>query len=369
MDDAIQPVAGGFGTAAMPQGIASLGTTTGPRRKTNEDRACSALISRPPSDGGPLYIAVVCDGIGGERDGEKSAALAISTFVAACAASSERTAAAVLSMATRAANEAVYSLTRGQGGTTLVALGVTADGRASIINCGDSRAYVIKPASGIRQLTHDQTLSAAIRQAEPQFPSKLEMARFESELGNFVGIGPDMRPELISHQLQGDESVLLASDGTWGALGVVFDRIFLSGISVNECVRRVLVTVNYADGADNATLVLTASMEKLLSELRKIRIDFSRVNVSASTPAGSFVISYCLPVLQSREEPAPPILERTKGKGRKGKGRSSPQQGLDLGSAARRRSDSRGRRAGTRGKAIEVVEGSGRDGKEDPAPE
>jgi serine/threonine protein phosphatase PrpC len=279
-----------------------VGSTIGPRRQRNEDRVCAVTISKGPAAIDQLFVALVCDGIGGHPNGEESAWTAASAFIAECALSNAATPNPMLRDAALAADRVVYARNRGQGGTTLVALLLFGDGQLGLINCGDSRLYKTNRDGKLIQLSHDQTIGAAIHGAAASAPVS---TAFDSELGNYIGIGPDITPEFIelSHVAK-DDVFILSTDGTWGALGDLFSPILLAAPSANEAVRRVLATVNFANGGDNASLAIISSYELLRSALHKKTERLNAIEISGITPNGSFFVS------ASRAQPPAPDVRR-----------------------------------------------------------
>lgn len=298
LESAIRPLAKHTQTVDDSSLAVVLGSTIGPRRQRNEDRVCAVTISRGPAPRDQAFVAVVCDGIGGQKNGEESAWKAASRFIAECAVSNKSEPKAILRDAVVAADDAVYSRNRGQGGTTLVALLLLGDGQVACVNCGDSRLYKIAQGGKLIQLSHDQTIGAAIQGVASYSPIS---SAFDSELGNYIGIGPDMTPEFvhISH-IAKEDAFILATDGTWGSLGNFFEPILHVAPSATEAVRRVLATVNYVNGGDNASMAVIWSFETLRSALRKKSGRSNVIDIAGITPGGPFYVSANRPMASDR---------------------------------------------------------------------
>lgn len=281
-----------------------VGTTIGPKREKNEDRVCAVRISKGIARSDQLFVAVVCDGIGGERHGEESAWKAAAAFLTQCALSKSNDPIEILRGAVLDADRVVYPLTQGLGGTTLVALLVTGDGGMGAVNCGDSRVYKTTPSGKIEQLSHDQTIGAAIGGLGQMSPANDFLKAYDRELGNFIGIGPDISPEFIeiSRALPGGQ-IILSTDGAWGALGPLFETIFTAAPSATESVKRVLAAVNYAAGGDNASLAVVSLDDTLLTALRTNKGKEGLIEINGISPNGELYLSSAI------AENKPPIDE------------------------------------------------------------
>src|SRR5258708_10531589 len=134
----------------------------------------------------------------------------------------------------------------------------------------------------------DQTLGAVINgiATKPRDPQG-----FDHELGNYVGIGPDITPEFISFGESLDYSFLLSTDGTWGALGELFEPVYREAQGAQESVRRILTTINYAGGSDNASLIVTPTVKDLLRELRLGNGSAAHIRIEVITANGYISIS------------------------------------------------------------------------------
>jgi serine/threonine protein phosphatase PrpC len=159
-------------------------------RENNEDRW---LIR----DQRGVLLLAVADGVGGEAGGEHASAAAVDAlaerFYGALAKQDIRSA---LGAAVRDANDAVVRSAGERGdrsATTLVAAAIR--GReATIVNVGDSRAYLIRKRKP-RQLTTDHSGSGA------------------HEITRFVGDERGIQPDMFVETLHTGDRLVLCSDG------------------------------------------------------------------------------------------------------------------------------------------------------------
>ena len=139
------------------------GSDIGLRREENQDAVRCEYF-------GHNVLAVVCDGMGGERAGREASQIAIGEFYQRFSDGYSESLDAdgirkLMISAVSAANSVIYTKARldfknfGMG-TTCVAAFVTAD-KAFIANVGDSRAYLITD-TGIHRITTDHNVPALL---------------------------------------------------------------------------------------------------------------------------------------------------------------------------------------------------------------
>jgi protein phosphatase len=102
-------------------------------------------------------------------------------------------------------------------GTTLV-MAVVVGNDVHIANVGDSRAYIISP-TGLRQITHDQTLVQSLIDSGNITPEEAATNPNRNMLTQAVGAQEGVAVDMFNETLENDESLLLCSDGLWNTLG------------------------------------------------------------------------------------------------------------------------------------------------------
>jgi serine/threonine protein phosphatase PrpC len=165
-----------------------------------------------------LGLYIVCDGMGGAAGGEIASKLAVDTFLAiarqelhSCADTN-----LVLGRAVAAANRAVVERarwdTRYRGmGTTLVA-GRLCEDNLTLINVGDSRAYLFREGQP-SQLTSDHSWVAERVYAGLMTHAEAETSSLQSVITRAIGAEPDVHPDIVHLALKTGDTVLLCSDG------------------------------------------------------------------------------------------------------------------------------------------------------------
>ncbi|WP_162918511.1 PP2C family protein-serine/threonine phosphatase [Taklimakanibacter deserti] len=228
----------------IPEIGIAFGTDKGPSRDNNQDRAVVIKVSGQTRESS-LLCAVVCDGMGGMRDGAACASIAIGAFVAEMARASEiLDQISLLEAALHSANESVHHFARGGGGTTLSALLVTPSGRGYWLNVGDSRVYgLFKDGKDfeLRKITTDDNMQEA-------FGGR------GTDLVQFVGIGAGIVP----HTGQLDSrasSALITTDGIHSIEPRLLSLVYENAPNFRSGTERLLAAANWVSGADNGTIV------------------------------------------------------------------------------------------------------------------
>ena len=191
-------------------------THRGVVRQENQDKLRYSLMG-----GGELLAAVLCDGMGGAQAGSVASAIAADTFMSHAANSLDESSSPadmhmILTEAVNYANIKVYDRAFADFacmgmGSTLVGLLVNGK-RASVINVGDSRAYLIGKRR-ITQITRDHSLvedmvsRGKITRAQAQnHPQKNIITRA-------VGVEASVSSDLFDIKLSPGNRLLLCSDG------------------------------------------------------------------------------------------------------------------------------------------------------------
>jgi serine/threonine protein phosphatase PrpC len=225
-----------------------LGTSIGPVRKTNEDRAIvvRARYARTPER--DFLLAILSDGMGGMVSGETAAILAVSTFATRTIRSGRLPADQRLEMAAMAANEAVHQLLGGRGGATLSAVLIEPHLGNIGVNVGDSRIYLLPEDGNLEQISRDDTLGEYLKSSDLA-------ADDLGSLVQFIGFGSDMEPHLLPIQFRNsNRRFILTSDGIH-ANNPMLPVVTREARSPRELIDRLLKMSEFTGGRDNATAV------------------------------------------------------------------------------------------------------------------
>ena len=194
-------------------------TDKGRVRPTNQD-----IYQIEAREENQTALLVVCDGMGGANAGNVASRFAAQVFTESIKAELTRPLDAkerqeLMVHALEEANQTVFSLAgrqpefRGMG-TTLVAA-LVQGGEATVLNVGDSRAYLFD-GENLRQLTEDHSYVEEMRR---QGRITAEVARTHPQknlITRAVGVEPAVEGDLFEVALRKNEVLLLCSDGLSG---------------------------------------------------------------------------------------------------------------------------------------------------------
>ncbi|MEZ5409370.1 MAG: PP2C family serine/threonine-protein phosphatase [Acidimicrobiales bacterium] len=226
-------------------------THVGNVRESNQDRG---------HFGG--YVAVVADGMGGHQGGETAATIAISEFVGI----TEPVGPSGLVELVEDANRAVFERAadpdlRGMG-TTLVALTLRpAEGKISVVNVGDSRAYVVD-GHALQQLTNDHSLVEDLVRQKRLTPEEAAHHPQRNILTRALGISSHVEVDQFLRQTRVGDRFLLCSDGLFNEVSEDdILRILTSYASPLEAAQTLVASALAGAGRDNITVVVVDVVE------------------------------------------------------------------------------------------------------------
>ena len=237
-------------------------TEAGMIRQQNQDYYLIQKLSRDQ------LLVIVCDGMGGAKSGNIASKMAVETFSdeikrTVRANMKPEKVNAMLRSALELANKAVHEQSQlseeYQGmGTTLVAAFFQKD-KVTVINVGDSRAYLFNK-TGVTPVTTDHSLVEMMvqrgeltREAAKHFPGKNLITRA-------VGTEVEVECDLYHLRLRKGDSVLLCSDGLSNLLSdqeLLFEVVH--GVNKNDCCQRLMNIANYRGSPDNVTVALVSA--------------------------------------------------------------------------------------------------------------
>lgn len=235
-------------------------TDVGCLRKQNQDACHTQTLEDHDA-----ALLLVCDGMGGHRAGNVASELMVKAFMSEfssgiSAALSTGAVCGLMKSALRTANSAVYELSRSNPdcrgmGTTVVAAFIIG-GDVTVMNVGDSRAYVLCGDS-IRQITRDHSVVEDMvergditREQSRTHPNKNLITRA-------VGTAPDVEADFFSVSVKPGDMVLLCSDGLSNELtDSEILRAAAESLGAEDACRR-LVSLTLDRGApDNVTAAI-----------------------------------------------------------------------------------------------------------------
>lgn len=213
-------------------------------------------------------LTIVCDGMGGARSGNIASKMAAETFVGEVQRSARINMRQdriddMLNGALELANKAVYEQSllseeyRGMG-TTLVAAFFQKD-TATVINVGDSRAYLLNQ-SGVKSITTDHSLVELMVQRGELTREQAKNHPGKNLITRAVGTEPEVHCDLFHQRLSKGDSFLLCSDGLSNLMSdqeILFEVVH--GVNKSDCCQRLMSIANYRGSPDNVTIVLATT--------------------------------------------------------------------------------------------------------------
>lgn len=234
-----------------------FGTDIGLKRDENQDAVRCEYF-------GHNVLAVVCDGMGGERAGKEASTLAINEFFQRFSEGYSETLdedgiRMLMISSVSAANSVIYTKARldfknfGMG-TTCVAAFVTSDA-AYIANVGDSRAYVIAD-NGLYQVTTDHNVAALLYERGEITEEEMENHPQKHMLIRAVGVDKTVLTDTFTLTYEDKIELLLCSDGLSGYCSD--DEIYkvISEVGFDNTVDSLIQLALDKGGRDNVTAVV-----------------------------------------------------------------------------------------------------------------
>ena len=234
-------------------------TDAGCVRSQNQDTYLIEQLDRN------TVLAVICDGMGGAKSGNIASSLAADVFVQEVKRSysplmDREKADQMLRSAVKLANFTVYDQAKqfeefdGMG-TTLVAVLVRGT-KATVVNVGDSRAYLIN-TEGVFQLSTDHSLVQMMVERGELSPETAKNYPGKNLITRAVGTEPMVMCDLFHTDATKGDYFLLCSDGLSNMMDdqeILFEVVH--GADKNACCQRLLDIAKNRGAPDNVTSVL-----------------------------------------------------------------------------------------------------------------
>lgn len=236
-------------------------TDKGCVRKMNQDAYEIRQLDRN------TLLCVVCDGMGGAKSGNIASSLAVDVFTQevvrtwASIMDSDKTD-QVLKNAVKLANFTVYDQAmqfeefNGMG-TTLVAALIHGK-KVSIVNVGDSRAYIINQ-KGIRQITRDHSVVQMMVDRGELTPEMAKTYPGKNLITRAVGTEASVLCDVFRQEMAKGDFLLLCTDGLSNMMDdqeILFEVVH--GVNKDHCCKRLQDIVISRGSPDNVTSVLVS---------------------------------------------------------------------------------------------------------------
>lgn len=235
-----------------------LGTSIGGVRKENQDRVITVTYhAQNPQN--CFFVTIVCDGMGGLRDGSECANIAVAAFVDSLLTTNKTESIVKLKEAVLSANKEVLNRYEEEGGTTLSAVYYSGSGKWFSVNVGDTRIYRTKEISKrlivLEQITPDDTIQAELKKLEV-FSTRTDIGEnFSNSLAQYIGMSGTLDPHIhsLTDFMVGDK-LLIASDGLYVIGDEIMTRLTRASSNDLELARHMLTVAQWCGGEDNASI-------------------------------------------------------------------------------------------------------------------
>lgn len=232
-------------------------THSGLVRDNNEDYY---LIPKSPCCDG---LAVIADGMGGHRSGEVASKLAVDTFSTVFNCQKDASSMPVseqLLCALNESNNAVYKAARekfslNNMGTTLTACYVE-NGKATFINVGDSRAYLVRNRR-IDQITCDHSVVQELLLKDIITEEEAKTHPQKNVITRAIGIEPTVLGDIFIKDIQDGDYIVLCTDGLTSHIRIEELLILFESACTIESIANTLKDLALVKGGtDNVTVII-----------------------------------------------------------------------------------------------------------------
>ena len=235
-------------------------TDTGKARQDNQDYFFIDLIPEQKQ-----AICVVCDGMGGAKAGNIASQMSAEIFIDEMRQRlkpemKRKQMELALEDAITQANAQVYRKSREKReysgmGTTLVGCVVSQD-KISIVNIGDSRAYLINE-EGISRITRDHSLVEAMVMRGDLTQEQARQHPGKNLITRAIGTTQIVHGDYYSMGLEKGDIILMCSDGLSNYVSdqeILYEVIH--GGAIETCCERLLEIVLSRGAPDNVTITI-----------------------------------------------------------------------------------------------------------------
>jgi len=238
-------------------------------RNRNEDASLAlhfvlTQYGQPPL---PVGLFAIADGMGGHVQGEQASALAVrlvarhiidQVYLPLLADDDAMIQRAPINEVLEASMKIAHEAVRRQlpkAGTTMTMALALGDG-LYIAHVGDSRAY-LGERGRLDLLTRDHSMAARLMEMGRTTPEEAAIQR--NILYKALGQGPEIEPDILYHDLNPGQYLLLCCDGLWdkvsdAEMSAIIQASPTPGIACKNLVAR----ANESGGEDNISVILAA---------------------------------------------------------------------------------------------------------------
>ena len=233
-------------------------TDTGKQRKMNEDYFFAEKID-------DIYLAVVCDGMGGMKGGDVASSTAVNDFTETFkkGALESKDYETILTSAVASANETVLLKTvarpelRGMGTTLIAFVFDTSMQEYYAANVGDSRLYLIDDKTyTLTQITKDHSHVQDLVEQGVMTKEEAENSPLKNYITRVLGTDEELKVDFFKGKYESG-IFLLCSDGLTNYVTEADIKKYVSQyVDLEHCIDELIDKANENGGGDNITAVI-----------------------------------------------------------------------------------------------------------------
>jgi len=241
-------------------------TDTGKQRKMNEDSFFAEKI-------GDIYLAVVCDGIGGAKGGNVASSTAVKDFTETFKKSASESIGkdkdkakdyeTILMSAVASANDAVLLKAaarpelRGMGTTLIAFVFDTLTREYYAANVGDSRLYLIDNKTyTLTQISKDHSHVQELVEQGVMTKEEAENSPFKNYITRVIGADEEVKVDFFKGKYESG-IFLLCSDGLTNYVEESDIKKYVAQyVDLEHCTAELIAKANENGGGDNITAVI-----------------------------------------------------------------------------------------------------------------
>lgn len=236
-------------------------TDLGRVRDNNEDKFDFFEPEAPDVLATKGCFYAVADGMGGHSAGQIACELALKTVIQAYYGNPSPDTETSLRHAVAQANGLIYDTAQAipdrQGmGTTLTAAVVLED-RLTIVQVGDSRAYLVRDGQ-ISQITEDHSWVAEQVRLGTMTLAEAQVSPFRNIITRSIGTAASVEADVVTHEMRVGDTLLLCSDGLSGHLEPQEIQAVIQEHSPSVAALSLVEAANERGGRDNITALILA---------------------------------------------------------------------------------------------------------------
>ena len=239
------------------------------RKRAGKPNQDSMAVLMPRANGSVPPILIVADGMGGYAGGATASQIIIQRFNTLYTGF-QGNEFSMQPFASQVINESLSEMQQkgaqdtqlANMGSTLVAVSLE-NGKVSIANVGDSRAYLFH-AGEIIQLSYDHSFIGEAMRAGLLTPVQAMNHPKKNQLTQSISARRyEVKPYFADHPKAKDDIVVLCSDGLWGVVPEAVIQAIVIELSPQQAAEKLVKMANSRGGPDNISVIVARQKDAI----------------------------------------------------------------------------------------------------------